>query len=359
MKQFSDLNKTKLDKEDFIYSEITALAYINPQFFDFLQDERWKYLTNDSVLNNAITFEIQKHNIELLDKELTIICLEKYWDYLQASYKVALQLKSRFPDCNKILVSNNKVMNFIIGDTTVIFRDKILIDMITQLDLEKCLGVETVKLYNQNIDSLITLYINHIKSYLKPQYLEGLKYFLDIFYEKNMELNWYNFKNFKSENLGFRQEAMPKLYYNNLSDYCKDLIKFEPAFRDYSLMLDAWKEIKNNTLNKEYLLPLFKDKIKEDSFLFLIGKYYSLAHKDYYKVDKDDNLIHLPSKEEFRNTFSGDYLVSYKSNDDKELVICITWGKIEMRIKISFGLSPYEFSFSIDVVENNRLKKLN
>lgn len=358
MKQFSKLDGNKLDKEDFLYSELTALAYFNPQFFDFLNDERWKYLTQDSVINNSIMFEMQKWNIELMDKKPLVVCVEEHWSYLHDMYKIALQLKSRFPDSNKILVGD-KILNFIIGDDTVIFRDKIQVDMITQLDLEQCLGMETIKLYNKNIDSLISLYISHLKNYLKPAYIEGLKYFLDIFYEKRMDLNWFNYKNYKVEGLGFRQDTLPKLYYNNLADYCKDLLGYEPAFREYSLVIDAWKEIKNNTLNKEYLLPLFKDKIKEDSFLYLIGKYYSLANKDYYKADRNGDLIHLPSKEEFRNSFSGDYIVSYKTNEFKDLIVCITWGNIEMRIKIGFGLSPYEFFYAVDVVENNRLKKLD
>lgn len=357
MKQFTKLN-SKSSKEDFIYSELTALAYMNPTFFDFLKDERWRYLTQDSVLNNSILFELKKWNIEILDKELINVCVEKDWDYLQSLYKVALQLKSRFPDCNKIIVAPN-ILNIIIGENTIVFRDKIQTDMITQLDLEKVLGVDTIKLYNKNIDSLIVLYISHLKNYLKPAYLEGLNYFLDIFYEKSLDVNWYNFKNFKVDGLGYRKDDMPKLYYNNLAEYCKDLIIFEPAFRDYSLMLAAWKEIKNNTLNKDYLLPIFKDKIKEDMFLFLVGKYYSLANKDYYKVDKHDILIHLPSKEEFRNTFSGDYLVSHKTNEIKDLIICITWGNIEVRIKIGFGLSPFEFFYALDVIENNRPKNLD
>lgn len=357
MKQFSKLNN-KLNVEDFIYSEITALAYMNSEFFDFLLDERWRYLTQDSVLNNSILFEIEKWNIELLDKKLTIICIEEHWEFLIESYKIALQLKKVFPVCTKIVVTN-KILNFYIGDEVIIFRDKILVDMITQLDLEKCLGTEIAKLYNKNIDSLISIFISHLKNYLKPLYLQGLNYFLDIFYEKNMELNWYNFKNYTIDGLGLRQDDLPKLYYNNLADYCKDLIEYEPAFREYSLVIQAWAEIKNNTLNKEYLLPIFKNKIKEDSFIYLTSKYYSLANKDYYKIDKTGKLIHLPSKEEFKNSFDGDYSIKYKTNDIKDLVICITWGEIEMRIKIGFGFSPYEFYYAIDIVENKRYKKLD
>jgi hypothetical protein len=357
MKQFSKIN-TKLTREDIIYSEITALCYMNPMFFDFLNDDRWKYLTHDSVFNNSLHYELQKWNIELLDKELLYICIEEHWDFLKSSYKIALELKSKFPESTKILVAPN-ILNFVIGDNTIIFRDKIQIDMITQIDLEKVLEIEAIKLYNKNVDSLINIYVNHLKSYLKPSYLDGLNYFLDIFYEKQMELNHFNFKNYKIDGLGYRHDSMPRLYYNNLAEYCKDLIEFSEAFREYSLMLDSWKHIKNNNLNIKYLLPIFKNKIKEDDFLFLLGKYYSLANKDYYKVDTYDNLIHLPSKEEFRNSFSGDYLVTYKTNDSKDLIICVAWGNIELRIKIGFGLSPYEFYYAIDVVENNRIKKLD
>jgi hypothetical protein len=357
MKQFTKINNT-LTKEDFIYSEITALAYMNPEFFQFLNDERWKYLTDNSVLNNSITFELQKWNIELQDKEHLNICIEEHWDYLKDTYKVALELKSKFPTSSKIIVSE-RILNFIIGDDTIIFRDKIIADMITLLDIEKCLGVETVKLYNVNIDTFVKLYITHITSYLKPEYLIGLEYFLDIFYEKKLETNWFNFKNFKTDGLGYRNDNLPKLYYNNLADYCKDVLVFEQAFRDYSLMLDNWKQIKNDTLNKQYLLPIFKNKITQNNFLFLISKYYSLANKDYYKANKYNDVIHLPSNEEFKNSFIGDYTVSYKTNSDKDLIICIVWGNIEMRIIISLGLSPYEFTYSIDVVENNGYKKLD
>ena len=357
MKQFSKINNV-LTKEDFIYSEITALGYMNSDFFQFLNDERWKYLTDNSVLNNSITFELQKWNIELQDKEHLNVCVEEHWEYLKDSYKIALELKSRFPESSKIIVSE-KILNFIIGDQIIIFRDKIITDMITLLDLQKCLGVDIINLYNVNIDSLIVLFLTHIKTYMKPEYLIGIEYFLDIFYEKRMELNWYNFKNFKVDGLGYRNDNLPKLYYNNLADYCKDVFLCEIAFRDYSLMIDTWKQIKNDALNKQYLLPIFKNKIKEDSFLFLISKYYSLAIKDYYKTDKYNNLIHLPSKEEFMNSFNGEYIVSYKTNDNKDLIICVTWGSIELRLKISLGLTPYEFTYSIDVVENNRLKKLD
>jgi hypothetical protein len=357
MKQFSKINN-KLNKEDFIYSEITALCFMNPTFFDFLNDERWKYLTQDSVFNNSLHYELKKWNIELLDKEEICVCIEEHWDFLKASYKIALELKSRFSEIDKILVAP-KVLNFKKGDETIIFRDKIQVDMITQLDLENVLDCKISTLYTKNVDSLVNLYIEHLKSYLKPSYLEGLLYFLDIFYEKSMDINYYNYKNYKIDGLGYRNEFMPKLYYNNLSEYCKDLLFIKDAFRDYNLMFDSWKNIKNNTLNKEYLLPIFKNKIKEDSFLFLIEKYYSLANKDYYKADKNDSLIHLPSKEDFRNSFNGDFLVSYKTNDDKDLIICVVWGNIELRIKIGFGISLYEFYYAVDVVENNGFKKLD
>ena len=354
MKQFSKLN-TKLNKNDFIYSEITALAYMNPEFFNFLSDERWKYLTQNSVLNNALTFEYDKCNI-IINKNIIEISIEEHWNFLKDCYKIAMELKNKIPDVTKIIV-DDKALSFISGSNIIVLRDKFLTDMITQV--EKSLGIELIKLYNKNIDSLIDLFFIHLKTYLKPLYLEGLKYFMDIFYEKQLDLNWSSYKNFKVNGLGYRMDTMPKLYYNNLADYCKDLILIPDAFREYNLFIDSWKDIKNINLNKEYLLPLLKDKISEDSFLFLVSKYYSLSNKDYYNVDRKCNLLHLPSIEEFKKTFTSNYIISYKTNDEKDLIICVNWGEIELRLKISIGLAPYDFFYSIDIIENKRLKNLD
>jgi hypothetical protein len=150
---------------------------------------------------------------------------------------------------------------------------------------------------------------------------------------------------------------MPKLYYNCLADFCKDVIDVRDAFRDYDLMLSAWKDIKNNTLNKEYLLPMIKDKITKDDFIFILSKYYSLDNDSYFR-ESDGELLNLPSIEDFKKSFKDDYIISYKTNDIKDLIVCISYSNIDLRIKIGFGLSPYGFYFEIESINNKTNKKL-
>lgn len=355
MKQFSKIEKI-LKKEDFIYSEITALVYYNPTFFEFLKDERYKYIMNDSVINNSLMFEFSKHNISFISK-IVEINIERDWLYLQDCYEMGIRLKSVIPFADRISVKDDG-LEFYSDDKIIIFRDKKISDAITLVDFEKIFNLETNNLYNTNINSFIGLYINHLKNYLKPLYLNGLNYFLNIFYEKYLDLNWTNFKNFKVDGLGYRNDDMPRLYYNCLADFCKDVIDIRNAFRDYELMLSAWKDIKNNTLNKEYLLPIIKDKITKDEFIFILSKYYSLDNNSYFR-ESNGELLHLPSIEDFKKSFKDDYIISYKTNDIKDLIVCISYSNIDLRIKIGFGLSPYGFYFEIESINNKINKKLN
>ena len=117
-------------------------------------------------------------------------------------------------------------------------------------------------------------------------------------------------------------------------------------------MISAWKEIKNNTLNKEYLLSIIKDKITEEDFIFLITKYYSLGNESYYRYENSE-LLYLPSKNDFINKYLTDYKVSYKTNSNKDIIVCIDFSKIELRLKISLGdLAPY--GFCIEIVSVNK-----
>lgn len=357
MKNFSDINKI-LKKEDYIYSELTALAYFNTEFFSFLNDEKFKYTLQDNVFNNSLFYELQKWNI-ILKKDIIKVCVEKDWQWLKDCFEVSLNLKKIIKDSSEIIIKD-KLLIFKQGEQKeIIFRDKILSDMITKNDLEKSLHVEIMTLYSNNIDSLIVLFINHIKNYLKPEFLIGINYFLDVFREKYIQLNWNNYKNFKVSGLGFRKDELPKLCYNNLGDYCKDLIFYKEAFREYDLMLKHWKDIKNNTLNKEYLLPIFKNKFSLDDFIYILSKYFSLSVDDYYKLGLDNEVIHLPSKKEFKNKIKENELkISYKTNEIKDLVICSDWGNIQMRINVGFGLAPEEFIYSVEIIDNINLRKL-
>lgn len=358
MINFSNLENIKnYLKEDFVYSEITALVYFNPSFFDFLKDEKWKYLTNNNVFNNSINFEFQRWNIIINNRNIVNIIVEKDWDFLKKCFDTGILLRERIAVSDNIIV-DHKSLTFNINNESIIFRDKNIEDWITSTDLEKLLGKSVESLYSKLIDSLISIFISHIKNYLKPDYLLGLDYFLDIFFEKRMEINWINYSEFKLNNLGFRKDDMPKLYYNNLLDYCNDLFYIKNAFRDYELMMDTWKSIKNNTLNKDYLLNIFKQSIVKEEYKEILAKYYSLSDKDYYKLSNNDSLIHLPTKLEFMIKFDGDVDIKFKSNDDKDMVICFSWGNIEMRIKVGFGIIPNKFYYNLVVIENKNIKNM-
>lgn len=348
MKQLSNIEQ-KYNLEDFLYSEITALVYFNPLFFDFLKDEKYKYLMNNSVFNNELLFEYPKHNITFKSK--IEVNIEEHWNFLQKCYDIGTRLKSVIVSTNNIVVYDDYLV-FVSDENHIVFRDKNKEDMITLNDFETLFKTDINSLYNKNIDSYCFIFINHLKNYLKPQYLYTLNYFLEIFYDKNLEINWNNYKNFKVDGLGIRNDSMEGLYYNNLANFCKDVIVMEDAFRDYNLMISAWKEIKNNTLNKEYLLSIIKDKITEEDFIFLITKFYSLGNEPYYRYEKGE-LLFLPSKNDFIKNYLSDYKISYKTNNNKDIIICIDFSKIELRLKFSIGdLAPY--GFCIEIVSINK-----
>ncbi len=338
-------------KEDIIYSELTALCYLNEEFFDFLEDEKWKYQLNDNVFNTSLYFELEKSkNLKFLNNERIEVCIGKDWEYLKCCKKIATELKSKVPVCESIIVSEG-ILNFHTSSGVEVFRGKRRSEMVNILDLEKCLGVSTNQLYGEKIDGYIQLFINHLNEYLKPEYLKAIKYFTDIFREMNEALKYEMYKNFKTKGLGIRMENMPGLYYNNLCNYCKDLVGIKEAFREHDLMMSHWLSIKKDWLNNKYLLPIFKDTVKPESFLYLIEKYYSLANIGYFSIDNNCDLLRLPSKKEFEKELGEYGEVSFKTDKNTDFLVSVNWSEIEAEIKVSFGLVPDEFIYSLEMVE--------
>lgn len=357
MQCFSDIERNKLMVEDIMYSEVFALMFMNPDFFTFLNDERWKYLLNNNVFNMSLNFEYDKYSINI-EKVKIFLNIEKDWDSLKKCYEISFLLKEKIGEITNVFVKSKEI-SFYKNEEYFIFRDRLITDTITLYDLEWFTGIQLNTLYTTNIDSLVNMFILHIKTYLKPDYLNGLLFFLDIFWERRLEINWFNYNNFKLDNLGFKKEDMPKLYYNSLIEFCKDIINIKEAFRDYDLMLETWKSIKNNNLNKDYLLKIFKQSIDSKKYPEFLSKYYSLNEKDYFYVNKDNLLLHLPSKEEFLKRFENNINILYKTNDIKDMVICFIWGDIEMRLKVEFGLAPSTLNYSVIAIENKKNIKLD
>ncbi len=345
MKQFSNIGEEK-SRDDFIYSELLALAICDISFFKFLDEERNRYVMNDKVFENQFVYEIRNHSISIEDgkKVLFPICIENDWEYLQDVYKSAISIKKEIPAYTNIVVNNNN--SILIDDKLIAGKSKE--DMITITDLESAIGASQEEMY-QNFDTLVNECITMLKQYMKPEFLGYLNYFLDIFSESNLNISYENYKTFTVQGLGIKIDSLPKLCYNNLADFCNDVIDYEPAFRDYSLMNDVWRQFKHQTFNIETLVPLIKGKDKKDGFVNMVKKLYGLKKESYFRIDSKNNLVHLPSSSEYQ---CGVIEEKYKVDSDKNFYLSLICDNIEVRICIAIGLAPYEILISNKLIEN-------
>lgn len=61
MKKFSNIIEN--NNNDYIYSELLAIFYINPEISNFLNSEKNKYLLSSTELNSLMYFEYDKLTI--------------------------------------------------------------------------------------------------------------------------------------------------------------------------------------------------------------------------------------------------------------------------------------------------------
>lgn len=297
MKKFTNLERN-LCLEDFIYSEIMALMIMNPPFFDFLNQEKNKYVMNDMVFQNSFLFEVRKHNIKVSPdfKPIFPFSIEKNWDYLLKTFEISKNFNA-----NTIEINNQKMI--IDND---IFRNKYISDTITNLDIQNVLNLQNV-----NTDNYILDYINIINEYIKPQYQTILNYFIIIFKESNQTINYNNFMNFKVQGLGYRCEELPKLYYNSFADFCKDILLIENCFRDYQLMIDKINDTKLSFLKT--LIP----NINNNNFINFYIKYLSLDNQEYFSYI-GNNVQKMPSKNDIKIELKP---VIIKYNKNKDIIV--------------------------------------
>lgn len=345
MKQFSNISQVK-NRESFIYSELLALAICDISFFNFLNEERNRYIMNDKVFENQFIYEFRKYNIEIENgvNVLFPICIENDWNFLKDVYNSAINIKKEIPSYNIIIVKKDN--SLLIDDKLISGMSKS--DMITITDLENVIGVTQKELY-VNFDIIVNEFIIIMKQYMKPEYLNYLNYFLDIYSESNLNLSYENYKTFTIKGLGIKIDSLPKLCYNNLADFCKDVIGYEPAFRDYNLMIDVWKQFKHQTFNIETIVPTIKETDKREGFINMVNKLYGLKEESYYRIDSKNNLVHLPSKSEYT---CGIIEEKYKVDSEKNFYISLICDNIEIRVCISIGLAPYEILISNKLIEN-------
>ena len=346
MEAFSNLHKKKT-REDFLYSELLALSYFDIEFLKFVTEERNRYLMNDKVFENQFVYELRKHNIAIEGGKETIfpICIENDWDYIKDVYESSLAIRKEIPACETIVVKNDNCLMF---DSKII-GGKSKQDMITISDLEMVLGAKKEELYQNDFDTLVAEIITLLQQYLKPEFLGHLEYFLDIYSESGLDMSYTNYKNFKAQGLGERVDELPKLCYNNLADFCNDVINYEPAFRDYSLMLDMWEQTKHDIFNIGILIPLVKGKDKKEGFKNLVNKIYGLKDTSFYRLDSKNKLVYLPSKSEY---ICDNFSEKYKVDSKKDFFLCLYSDNIEIRIMVSIGKAPYEIEITNKLIEN-------
>jgi len=343
IKRFYQYLNESISNNNLLYSAITALAIVNPTFFDFLNDNKQRYFYHDRSFWQAFILELKiQRNIKLKKEHLLNIkgiSIENDWAKLKKCVNVAEKIKNKFFNIKEIWINENNEMIVVTNNSKNIFRDKKSDDKIVQSDLEDVLGFSTRNIYsNEKWDKLILKFINLLKNELKPTFLKALEYFTDQIFEKQLNINWEIYKNFKVDGLGIKLDMLPKLYYNKLYDYCIDVTENKNAFRDYNFFIDKWYDIKNTILNKDIIFNLYNQNKKNriDSITNIIQKEFSLGNKKYYHFDSNLNITELPPKQSLNIENGMKIHEKFWINEKKSLILELY--KDSFSLKILIGL---------------------
>ncbi len=267
MKLFNPINI-----ENYIYSELLAIAYINPSFFAFLDSEKNRYIMNDLVLRNLIVIELDRLKIDISESIKNII-IENDWDALKKVVLVADKIRDMIPNIEgvKISVKNNIV--FIVNDSTMfVFRP-----------LSEIKNIELI--YPENYDAVYKEYIcmktDMYAQNLKDVYKEKYKSFFTILKEKGLELNETTYHSDIYTTLGVRFDNLPNLYYKSL------------AMLDSHITADMFENDITSTLsdiNKTYLTQLKTTELK-----------FITEYSNYHTYDiNTDSILYIPELTDYK-----------------------------------------------------------
>ncbi len=279
MKLFNPINI-----ENYIYSELLAIAYINPSFFAFLDSEKNRYIMNDLVLRNLIIIELDRLKIDISESIKNII-IENDWDALKKVVMVADKIRAMIPnqtDDVKISVKDNTV--FIINDSTMfVFRP-----------LSEIKNIELI--YPENYDVVYKEYIcmktDLYAQNLKDVYKEKYKSFFTILKEKGLELNEITYHSDIYTTLGVRFDNLPNLYYKSL------------AMLDSHITTDMFDEnnieyVKSalSDINKTYLTQLKTTQIE-----------FITEYSNYHTYDiNTDSILYIPELTDYKVCTNREY----------------------------------------------------
>jgi hypothetical protein len=301
IKRFVQYIKDERSTNRLLYSLITALAVDKPDMFDFLNDNKNRYLLQDRSFWQSVVFSLKDSKSVKCSKDCLLcikgISVENDWLYLKQCVKAAETIKKTFYNIQEIEVEHDQLIIKTATDSYVL-RDKDIEHNIQDHDIEKLLGFNLYDVYNNgNWKTLVTEFIQLLKDELKPDYLDCLKFFTDKLFEDEVELDWDVYCEYRVKGLGVKCESLPKLYYNSLYNFCVDVVNYEDAFRDYKFFIDKWLNTKDKILNRQILIPLIKqNKEKRKSFKNIIQKKFSLSNDEYCRFDNKLNINKIPSK---------------------------------------------------------------
>lgn len=337
MLKFSN-NPPSITISNILYSEYLALYLVNPTFFDFLNDEKWKYFLNNEVFYNSTIYELNNWKNIKVQKEYTRIDILNDWSVLKQIPIIANQIN--YTSESDIVVAEDHIL---IGQD--LYRPKLKEDTITQTDLISVVS-DLENIYTDNTyNAYLKLFISHIKNYVIPEYSIGINYFEQIFKEKGMILDFNNYSNYTTQGLGIRFDALPNLYYNNFMNLCIDLINYPPAFRDYQLMKDTWKHIKHSDLNIPLLLPVLKNYNRDLAIKNFLEKYYSLSDYEYFTIEDDKVIKRLSCNDTIFNINS----IKYYKDLDSNITISIIVNNVDFRFKICSELAVSRFEYILSI----------
>lgn len=337
VQSYTEFINENSSSKNLTYSVLTALAIVDPKFFDFLIEPKNRYQMNDQNFWQSFIYELKKHKNIKMSKDHIMdikgISVENDWNKLKKCVKASEKINNKFSDIEEIKITSDNQLIIKNESDKLNIRNKKPQDKVKQKDLENLLGFDfnDVK-KNKTFDVLTQKWISHLENNLKSEYKPWLEYFTD----KIENIDYNTFSKFKVKGLGIKIEDMPKLYYSKLTSFCKDIINKREAFRDFDEFLYEWHTIKYELLYAKIILNLLKDTVdRTEEFKDVVIKYHSLDDHSYHRFNNSLELVEMPSKQEFLNSQDINLTYKYKTNANKDLVVDIKNGNLSLKILIS------------------------
>lgn len=335
-----------------LYGLLTCLAVTDPKFYDFLDNERNRYVYNNSIFindalfrlnndqNKKIIYDTESYN--LLKNSKIDIESDKGWDFLNSVRKAGLEILTTVIDHSMIesVICNYRTNSFIINNTHI-FEPTIMLNDNNDISLFD-LGIKDSDVYNEEFDSMINTFIKTMVKHLKPEYKSYYNQFYSrIEQDKNkndISIDFNLYSTYMIPGIGLRVDNlnMKKLYYNNYMEFIIDLSETEDGFEYYNNFKTEWLNIKNQLLNNNILIPIINNSLPD--YDKIIKNIKRLKDYEYNSFDSDINIINHMSLERFKSEYSmeNNEPIKFFINSKKTLGFIKTFESFSIKILIGF-----------------------